>query len=78
MKLNEVRATKLKDQKRIPSPVLPSNEEFDEHNMLRRSLYRSWCPHCVVGSKVGHRQVASEEKSGAFPMTMMDYLGRGV
>ena len=64
--------------RRIPSPMLPSSEEVDEHTILRRSQYRSWCPHCVVGSKVGHRRVASEEKSGAFPMTMMDYLGRGV
>ena len=69
---------KTQRPKRIPSPVLPSSEEIDEHNILRRSQYRSWYPHCVVGSKVGRRQVASEEKSGGFPMTMMDYLGRGV
>ena len=62
-RMNEVRATKLKDQRGFP------------HQCCRAVR---WCPHCVFGSKVGHRQVAPEEKSEAFPMTMMDYLGRGV
>ena len=76
-RMNEVRATKLKDQEGFP------------HQCCRAVRRLTSTPSCGAAS-TGHgaRIVLSEakldidrwlrKKSGAFPMTMMDFLGRGV
>ena len=67
--------------RRIPTPLLPSQDEIDEHNVLGHSQYRSWCPHCVAGRGVGQRHVAVQEEPGALPSILSHYgymNGKGI
>ena len=62
--------TQKKDEarrpRRIPTPVQPTHENIDEHNVLGHGQYRSWCVHCVGGRGVGQRHKAVEEQTGFF------------
>ena len=33
--------------RRTPTPILPTTDEVDEHNLLGCVQCRSWCSHCV-------------------------------
>ena len=59
--------------RRIPTPILPSQEEVDEHNIMGHVQYRSWCPHCVAGRGVGQRHVPVEDEPGQLPKILSDY-----
>ena len=47
--------------RRIPTPILPSRDEVDEHNVTHVP-YRNWCPHCIRGRgrDLDHRRSVEE------------------
>ena len=44
----------------IPTRALPISEDAEEDNLLEHNQYRSWCPHCVDGHRVGQRRWSLE------------------
>ena len=67
--------------RRIPTPLLPSQGEVDEHSILGHSQHRSWCPLCVVGRGVGQRHATVREEPDALPAILADYgfmIGAGM
>ena len=65
----------------LPTPVLPSAEEQEEHRVQGHVQYRTWCPHCVAARAVGQRHTAVREEPTAKPTILSDYAymnGEGV
>ena len=59
--------------RRLPTPLLPSQEEVDEHNVLGHVQYRTWCPYCVACRAVGQRHTAVKETASEKPQIFCDY-----
>ena len=59
--------------RRIPTPILPTKDEVEEHELLGCVRYRAWCPHCVASRAAGQRHAAAQEPESAKPKAMSDY-----
>ena len=59
--------------RRIPTPVLPTKQDVEEHELLGCVQYRTWCPHCVASRAVGQRHVAVQEPESAKPKALSEY-----
>ena len=59
--------------RRLPTPLLPSKEEIDEHAVMGHVQYRSWCPHCVASRAVGQRHSSVKGDATQKPQILSDY-----
>ena len=64
-----------REARKIPSPIGPSREERERHN-LTHTPYRAWCPHCVRARDRNnpHYQGKPGEQEGAVPRISFDYF----
>ena len=60
--------------KALRSPVSPTAEEIEEHEMVGHAVHRSWCGHCLSSRGLSEQHKKQVEEDKGIPTLSMDYL----
>ena len=60
--------------RKIKTPMAPTPEEKEEHELTGHVTYRDWCKHCIAARGIGQRHlIQSKEDDTGTPMVASDY-----
>ena len=67
-------AAELEAPRLVKTPVAPSADEREEHEVTGHAVYRDWCAHYLGARGIGQRHVVnSRENSDEIALTACDY-----
>ena len=71
-------ADEMRAPKTLSTPVEPTPQEREEHNLAGHAFFRSWCRHCVrgKGKSLAHKQLDAD-KAHTVPHISFDYVFLG-